>query len=281
MVDRVVGVATVCGMLGGMCSVAGAHEFWVQPDRFRVGVGGLVRVELHHGERFAGEVVPRDDTMIERFELVAGDVATPVRGLHAMDQGFLRPASAGGATIVYETREFVNVLPADRFEAYLAEEGLEEISRRRADLGETGAIGREAYVRCAKALVTVEERGDDAGGAAASDGRAEATVAVPHDAPIGLPCEIVLLSCETANGGVAIRAEVLFEGEALGGVRVVAVAASAHEELIELETDEHGQVEFVAERGGPWLLTTLHMTRTDDRDDVDWKSYWASVAFEL
>ncbi|MFG0260524.1 MAG: hypothetical protein ACF8LK_09260, partial [Phycisphaerales bacterium JB041] len=102
-----------------------AHEFWVSPGAYRVGAGGLVRVTLFHGERFAGDVVARNDPMIERFEYRSGGEVTDVRGMHGATSSFLRPASAGHGVIVYETREYINPLPAEAFEAYLAEEGLD------------------------------------------------------------------------------------------------------------------------------------------------------------
>lgn len=238
------------------------HEFWVSPSAYRVGGGELVRVSLFHGERFAGDEVARNVPMIERFEFRSGGEVTDVRGMHGATTSFLRPEQAGHGVIVYETREYINPLPAEKFEAYLAEEGLDEISRRRAAMGEASTDGREAYVRCAKALLTV-------GDAASFTG---------ETAPVGLPFEVVVESV----GGDAVEARLLYAGEALAGRRVVAVCASDPATLIELESDADGLVRFDPARAGAWMLTALHMERVSERrDDVDWKSYWASTTFEV
>ena len=238
------------------------HEFWVSPSAYRVGGGELVRVSLFHGERFAGDVVARNDPMIKRFEFRTGGGVTDIRGMHGASSSFLRPASEGHGVIVYETLEYINPLPAEEFEAYLAEEGLDEISERRAALGETDTDGREAYVRCAKALLTVGDSGDFAG----------------ESGPVGLPFEIVVVTINEDR----VEARLLFEGEPVGGRRVVVASASDHEDLIELESDSEGLVRFSPEHGGAWMLTALHMERvSEQRDDVDWKSYWASTTFAL
>ncbi|HZW10817.1 MAG TPA: DUF4198 domain-containing protein [Phycisphaerales bacterium] len=255
--------------LGAIASAAGAHEFWVMPSAFAAQPGGLIRVELYHGERFAGDLVARDDAKIRRFEVVwpgaEPEAPAEVRGMHGAGASFVRPANAGRGVIVYETGEYINLLPAERFEAYLREEGLGEISRRRAELGETGAPGREAYVRCAKALVVVGP-GGEGGGAA-------------PDAPVGLPLEIVLEQGAGAPASGPVVASVLFEGRPLAGLRVVAVHEASTGELVELATDAEGRISFPAAASGAWMLTTIYMTRTDGREDVDWKSYWASLTF--
>lgn len=238
------------------------HEFWVSPSAHSVSSGQLVRVSLFHGERFAGDLVPRNDPMIERFEYRAGSEITEVRGMHGATSSFLRPAGVGHGVIVYETREYINPLPAEKFEAYLAEEGLDEISERRAVLGETDTDGREAYVRCAKALLTAED----------ADGFSGET------APVGLPLEIVVM----AAGADGVEARLLFGGEPLAGRRVVAVCEADPSGLIEIESDTDGLIRFEPGAAGVWMLTALHMERVSDRrDDVDWKSYWASTTFAI
>jgi len=247
---------------------AEAHEFWISPDTYRPAAGGLVRVSLFHGERFAGEVVPRDEERIKRFQMLMEAGAVPVRGLHGGLESFVRPDAAGNAIMVYEGLERFNNLPGERFEAYLAEEGLDAIAQWRAENGQTGEAGREAYVRCSKSLLQV---GSDA---------SEAAV-VPFDREVGLDCEIILEGCEAGDDGTALTVRVLFEGAPLEGARVVGVAAATHEELIEVYTDDEGRAMLTATHGGAWMVTTLHMTRTQGREDADWKSYWASVTFEI
>lgn len=253
---------TASALVAGNCL---AHEFWVSPSTYRPDRDELVQVSLFHGERFAGDPVARNHEKIKRFEYRAGGSVTEVRGMHGSTASFLRPTTDGLGVIVYETEEYINVLPAERFEAYLAEEGLDEISVRRAELGETDAEGREAYVRCAKSLMAV---GDSAG------------ATLNESEPVGLPYEIVLTSDGATTDGQVV-ATILFAGEPIAGRQMVAVAEDYHDHLIELVSDTDGTVRFVPDRGGAWMLTSLHMVRETDREDIDWKSYWASMSFSL
>lgn len=244
-------------ILAAAASSAIAHEFWIMPSSFAPDTNSLLRVRLHHGERFAGAVVPRNTPYIERFEFVTAEGATPVRGLHGQADSLLRTGAFAPGVLVYQSAEFSNNLPGPQFEAYLAEEGLAAISFYRREHGQTETEGREAYIRCAKSLLTVG--GGD-----------------PEDRVVGLPLEIVLESAE----GDEITAHVLFHGSPIEGLRVVAVSQAAPDQLIDLETDENGRVRFKPVGRGPWMLTSLHMVHETSREDIDWKSYWASLTFQ-
>lgn len=234
-----------------------AHEFWIMPESFIA--DAPLRIRLFHGERFRGEIVPRNEPTIKRFELVTDQGTQPVRGLHGASVSVARPFTSGIGTIVFESNEHINLLDAAPFEAYLKEEGLDAIARLREESGTTDTPGREAYVRCAKAIVS------------------PTPTANIVSKPVGLPLEITL---DESVGGQII-ARVLYADRPLENARVVAVSGLTPARLIELRTDAEGRVRFTPDAAGPWMLTTLHMERTPDRDDVDWKSYWGSLTFSL
>lgn len=234
---------------------AAAHEFWLNPSTLTPVPGEAFRVGLMHGERFAGDAVPRPASF-ERFVVALPDGAEhAVVGMAGRDVSFAKvPAEhAGGGTVVYESAWTTSRLPAKRFDAYLQEEKLGHISRERERFGETGTAGAERYKRCSKALL-----GQSA------------------DGETGLPLEIVVLS----SGAGEIRARMLLRGEALSGIRVVLAARAQPESLVEAVTDEDGLVSFALEHDGRLMLTTLHMERAPADIDADWQSFWASTVFE-
>lgn len=252
-----------------------AHEFWIRPETFGPAPGQPFRVTLMHGERFDGDPVPRVDSSIDRFEILApGDGPRPVRGLSGSTISYGR--APAGSTIVYQSRWIESHLPAKAFNAYLEEEGLHEITTLRDRAGETLDPGRERYMRCAKALLAPLNTEDRA--------------STPHaiaDRPVGLPLEIVL---QPATEPAVITAVVLVNGKPLAGQPVVAVSEASPESLHHAKTDEHGRVSFNTpidmHSDGPWMLTTLHMSRVDpatstDAPAADWQSLWASLTFEL
>jgi uncharacterized GH25 family protein len=252
--------------------LASAHEFWVRPGDFTAVQGGLGRFYLMHGHRFEGEFVPRNEPYVERFELVDADGTQRIMGQHGQPTNVARFGEPGTSVVVYQSREVLSELGPERFAAYLEEQGLDDMARQRETQGETGTPGREVYVRCAKALVRVS-----AGGETAPAGLA--------DRVAGLPLEIVLEPLDAAMAGQAARVRVLLDGQPLAGARVVAVSQAATnadpDAATILRTDEDGMASFDVDQAGPWMVTCLHMFRTEGRDDADWKSFWASLTFDI
>jgi uncharacterized GH25 family protein len=246
---------------------AAAHEFWILPESFRVSVGELLRVSTLHGERLAGAVVPRNDDMVARFELISANSSQPVRGPHGGPVGFVRPSESGSAVLVYESREFSNQLAAESFENYLQTEGLDWVIAQREQAGETSVPGREVYIRCSKALVRVLDGADRSG-------------AAPTDRTVGLPLEI--RRCDPTGGdgdSSETTFEVRFKDRPIPGLRVVAAHQGSPGELRAATTDDNGRASFDCTTSGVWLITTIHIERTPDRTDTDWKSYWGSLTF--
>src|SRR5262245_39038490 len=71
-------VIAVCSLL--TASPLLAHDFWIEPDRFRPQAGETVTVRLRVGVDFEGDPVPRADRQIERFVMVTNAGETPVVG---------------------------------------------------------------------------------------------------------------------------------------------------------------------------------------------------------
>lgn len=252
--------------------LAHAHEFWVRPGKFVASEGELGTFYLFHGHHFEGEPVPRNEPYVARFDLINAREAMTIVGRHGQSTNVARFATQGTNVVVYESREVLSELSPERFAAYLKEEGLDHIARQREQLGEADKPGVEMYVRCAKALVSVAAKGETA-------------PAGLTDQIAGLPMEIVLQPMDTAAVGQTAKVRVFYDGKPLAGTRLAVVSeaqvkADATSTTI-IHTDPDGYASFDLDRPGPWMVTALHMIRTDDRDDADWKSYWASLTFAV
>ncbi|MEO1006956.1 MAG: DUF4198 domain-containing protein [Planctomycetota bacterium] len=240
---------------------ASAHEFWIRPSRFVMQAGQPSKVYLLNGHDDHHDVVPRNTPYIERYEMLLGGDVLPVGGRHGRLESMVRPAEQGTGIIVYQSREVESVLPPERFLAYLQEQHLEWAVELRAELGEADQPGREVYVRCAKSLVSV---GEEAG--------------VLIDRVAGLPYEIVL-DAAGQDGPMTLR--VFYEGRPAVHARIVATSERTPTRRIELRTDDQGRATLPETLEGSWRFTSLHMTRVDDRDAIQWKSYWASLTASL
>ena len=244
---------------------ASAHEFWLQPSSYQPQPNSVVRLSLHPGARFAGRTVPYDADRIEKFFVLGPDGEEGrVAGRSGGTEEFARVTSPGSYIVSYRSTRALNEMTPTAFDAYLLEEGLASIVEDRKRRNEQDDPGREAFSRCAKALLTV-------GGAELRDQR------------LGLPVEIVLDARQAVTGltQAPLVARVFYDSRPLSGTRVVAVSQSHPENLIIGSTDEQGRVSFTLPHPGIWMLTTIHMVRAPEELDADWESFWASSTFEI
>src|SRR2546423_700953 len=131
-----------------------AHDMWIEPTTFSPDLGQIVGVRLRVGQDLLGDPLPRDPALVNQFIVVDASGRKPVVGRDGADPaGFLRTAEPGLHIVGYRSNASSVELPADKFNQYLKDEGLDAIAAVRARRNETGAKGRELFFRCAKSLV--------------------------------------------------------------------------------------------------------------------------------
>jgi hypothetical protein len=245
----------------------------VQPDSFRPAVGATTPLRLVIGDDFPGEQRPRDAKKIERFDLIGPDPDARPRAVEGADganpAGAITTARPGVYALVFRGAESIITLPADKFEAYLREEGLDAALRARAERGDSAAPAREASSRCAKALLCVGGGG----------GRA-------WSAPAGLAFEIIPASdpC-AARTGDTVAFVLLREGRPLAEAQLTALYSADGRTLRTVaRTDAAGRASFTLRRPGLWVINAVSMDRAEGklrRPDVDWISVWTSLSFDV
>jgi uncharacterized GH25 family protein len=241
-----------------------AHDLWIEPSNFRPAPGERVAVRLRVGQAFRGDPVPRMAQQIERFAAVGPGGEIPLPGVEGTDPAGWGSLPAPGTWIlVYDSDHSSVELEGPKFEAYLAEEGLERISRLRAQSGQTAARSREIYSRCAKALL-------QAGGGAAAG----------YDRVLGLPLELVPgASPAGLPAGGELPVTLLFRGKPLAGALVVAIPRGAPAAKVSGRTGADGKVRLRLDRPGDWLVKAVHMEPAPKGSGADWESFWASLSF--
>jgi uncharacterized GH25 family protein len=263
-------VAVLATILIGLSAGLSAHDFWIEPSTFSPRPDEAVRIQLRVGERFAGEPVARNGAAIERFVAVGPSGEKPVFGRDGLDPaGLLRLETPGLWQIGYRSKPSPVVLPAEKFEQYLRDEGLEYIIDARAARGQSQAAGREIFSRSVKSLLRA---GDDAG-------------ATGFDRALGLTLEFVPEVDPTTASGKRVPMRLLLEGKPLARAQVVAYrkdagAAGAATEALRARTDAEGRV-AVAVEPGQWLVKAVYMKGADASSSADWESVWAALTFEV
>ncbi|WP_223650498.1 DUF4198 domain-containing protein [Hymenobacter psoromatis] len=269
-----------------LTTAALAHEFWLQPASFRTTVGASVPIKLLVGENFAGETWARPTRRVLRFVRLGPTPPDTTDLRPALLADSVAPAlncpTAGTHLVLLTSRPSFIELPAAKFTAYLREEGLGEALRQRQEADETPTKpGREAYRRCAKALV-LATRG----------------AALPPAAPdtayrrvLGLPLELVLeQNPYRLRPGAALTVRVLREGQAVPGALVQvwqAAPATKNQPGPPLVThfvthaNAQGRILLRLPTAGPYLLATVRIEAAPATlaARADWLSTWASLTF--
>jgi uncharacterized GH25 family protein len=260
-------VTAILGLL--VAGRAAAHDFWIEPDSFTPSTGDAVTVRLLVGEHLHGDAVARPPaTSLHRFVLVdansAASVTLPGRA-GADPAGLFRLADRGAFIVGFHGKPNSIELPAEKFNAYLKDEGLDAALALRTERGQLNQAGREIYSRCAKSLLV----------SGSPDGAAAA------DRALGFTLELVAeRQPALLQQGDALPVRLLYEGRPLAGALVVARAAADPGARLALRSDADGRVLLPLSHPGTWMVKAVHMRPAAPGSGADWESLWASLSFE-
>jgi uncharacterized GH25 family protein len=243
-----------------------AHDMWIEPATFAPEVGQVVSVRLRVGQDLLGDPLLLDQSLVNQFVVKDADGLRPVVRRDGGDPaGLLRVASPGLLVIGYRSNPSAIEMPADKFNQYVKEEGLEAVLAMRASRNETGTAVHELFSRCAKSLVF-----------------SGTTAEAPGDRPLGFTLELVAERNPYAVGpGQDLPVRLIYENRPLAGALVVAMNRLNPAEKLSARTDKDGRVRFKVRPGGMWLIKAVHMVPAPAGARAEWTSFWASLTFEL
>ena len=250
--------------------VAGAHEFWTTAEPFSPKVGTEAQLFMYVGEYFEGVqvgYVTTHATMLRHYSSNATeDLIGLVPPVQAVGQIPVRIQTPGTHLIAFDSLPNQITLSADKFQAYLHDEGLDHIIRAREASGKTGEPGRERFRRNTKTLLRAGGKADQTFGVRTGQ-RLEM---VPLDEPLSKP------------PGATLRFKLFFDGKPVPGALLRAWHHEGSETVsIRAITDAGGEARYVLPFAGSWMISTVYMTPSMDTQEADWDSYWGSLMFEL
>ena len=246
-------------------ALAGAHDYWLQADKFQLNAGEPLVVHLNMGADLeVEEEKPHQVERTERFELRLKD---DVRDLAASTPEGHKPVftealAANGAFLFTLVRGAAQVeLSGAEFDQYLEHEGIRGVQSERA-------TERERYWRFLKLL-----------GRVGPDNETDL-----HHRFTGAQFEIVLLQNPFTLGPEDEQiVQLLFETKPLPDVTVFALQRAADGALTKLTatTDSRGVARFKLAQPGMWLIRSVYLRPCKGCKDVDWESFWAAYSFAL
>ncbi|RXK55115.1 DUF4198 domain-containing protein [Oleiharenicola lentus] len=244
-----------------------AHECWLQPSRFDPAPGQELVLRLNVGMNFQGEARPfnsqRAAKLVHHSAAGAADWTGQTKG--QTELAFALP-SPGTHVLALDSNPSFITLEAEKFNAYLKEEGLTAILAQREQAGETNTPGKERYIRNIKTLLMAGGRSDDTWKVRTGQ-RLEL---VPLDNPA------------TVQPGGTLRVQLFFAGQPLADNLVRAWHRTGDKlTVIDVRTSATGEAAFTLPAAGAWMLSTVHMARVTGDDKADWESLWGNLTFAI
>lgn len=232
--------------------------------------GAASTITLQVGENFEGEQTPFVDERTAALRHYAAgavtDLAARLPRRTPLEKLDVPIAGAGTHLLAFDSQPIEFTLAADKFSAYLHEEGLDHIIELRKTAGQDAMPGRERYRRHVKALLR-------AGGA--SDGS--------YALRTGQRFEITPLSDPYAAApGATLRFRLAFDSKPLQGVLVKAWhKRGAQLLIIRTRSDAAGEVSVSLPYAGDWMVSAVHMIAAQGAANADWDSFWGNLTFTL
>ena len=249
---------------------AGSHEFWMLPQKFHLAPGGTTSLTLASGEDFRGDKVGFSSSVVASLRQYSRGQVTDLRA-RVPAHGELRELpivmrKAGTHLIAFDTHPSSIVLPADKFDAYLRDEGLDFVARQRKASGQESAAGREQFRRNTKTLIQVGDQLD-------------ATYAMRT----GQRLEIVPLANPfSKRQGDELGFRIYFDGKPLANALVQAWHKQGSKtSIIKTKTDGSGKATVALPLPGAWMVSVVHMVPARNSREHEWDSYWGNLTFAL
>ena len=246
-----------------------AHEYILLASKFNVAKGDMLELHLFVADGMNIEMERTFQRNItKKFELITqngrADLAAdaqegPVPVLN-------REVDFDGLGLIHMERDYTDItFDNKKFLAYLEEDHLENI---RAKIDYRKSQQKERYTRYIKCLVQSKKLTGD----------------TLYKANMAHPFEIILLANPyTLKKGNTLKAQVLFMGKPLAGKVITARNRTGSEPATRQlsRTNAQGICSFVINRKGDWLLHATHMIASQNPQDADWDSFWASYCFGM
>lgn len=261
-------LATLAALAAALHGAAAAHDFWMDVDQWSVPApSGEVDVRFKVGHAADSlNWTPETERTLELSTSGPHGAHDRTASLVSAQGKMLAALTLEGEglhLIALKTDNARNALDADRFNAYLIEEGLTPATEARKRAQQTTAPGRELYSRRAKALVRV----GDASGAPAPNAVGQTLEIVPLDNPFALADDEPL------------RIRIDYQGVPLPGatVKIESLSIGLLPEVAK-KTDEHGVASFRFPRKSAWKITAV-WTRAIDDPRADFETVFSSLTF--
>ena len=262
-------IISTCLVFALTAIVSLAHEFWLLPSAWFVQPGQSLKMSLRVGEGFAGEPWEAKVSRVTQFFSVLNKTKTnrlenlQKSGLDSLWLSFDKP---GTQLVCLATNNKFLEMEADKFDAYLQEDGLEHIRQLRQKTGQTSKPSREFYRRESASLIQV---GDTPSKVFFEKTGFELRI-LPEKNPL------------VADPNSILKFQIRFKGKPLPNALVRHWRKTADDSpIVQVQkSDRNGRVRFRLSPGEQ-MVSVVHMTTYPKPAEADWQSIWGNLTFCL
>lgn len=250
---------------------AGAHDFWLVPDAFRLTPMQDLVVRGQTSSAFPTSESAVTVDRVTSARVIGADGEETITALATDDRSLLlrhRPRTPGQKIVAVSIGWRHVKETAESFRKYLVAEGAEAALRRYEQAGTlpTAPIVR----RYAKYAKTAVEFG---------------TGPRTFERIAGHPLEFVPMEDPTAaKAGAMLRWRLLFNGAPLQAARLHAGRAPVNGTVskdVDLVTGDDGTVVVPITAAGLWNVRTIHVVPAPSGADANWEVHWATFVFNV
>ena len=250
-----------------------AHDFWLAPNTYKVDTPRPIAVDImigHPEDSLRWTVNPH--RIVALRSVSQSGIDDQQGAMNALLPGgsfMIETLRTGTNLLTIETTSAFSDLPADKFNAYLAEEGLTPIAQDRERKGTQDQNGTEIYSRRGKALIQVGDLS-------------------PQDPdfltrPLGMTLEIVPSAHPMRlKAGEPMTSTSYYRGAPTSGITIGLIDLSGDRGLIATaKTDNAGRVTFPRPQAGAWMLHAVWSDALEDTTKADYDTIFSSLSFAV
>lgn len=249
----------------GLAAPAAAHEFWIEPNSYRVAPGDAITARTMIGGEFTGEELGNYPSMQQIVDVWQGDTGQPLTGPEERVPALKTPPLGPGLAILrYQSTNFqVTYDSYAKWVLFLLEAGRTDLMAQQ----DRDQPISEVYFRYAKSLVAV---GDGQGA----------------DRFLGMPLELVALTNPyTDTGDMRLRVMFMDAPVPNAAAHVFFKDASGTSTYTRLRADAQGEIVVPATAPGAYMVNAIQILPAGPRIQqlvgAQWQSLWASMTYEI
>lgn len=248
-----------------------AHEFWIEPTRYKLTPSENIVANLRVGQYFKGNTFSFFPDKFVEFSVMDSGGKRPITGRLGDLPAVNEPIVHTGLHVLmhHSTTNTLTYSEFAKFERFARKEGNAWVLDAHGRRGLPRKNVTEAYTRCAKSLVQVGN----------GDGQ---------DKAVGMPFEIVVETnpyMDQSDPDISVR--LLWKGKSMADkqISVFRKFAGCDATRTTVVTDADGRAFIPRRPGGRFLLNAVHVidpsVEITKNTRAMWESFWASMTFEL